>query len=165
MYFKVLIETEFQRGGSTFEIVRYVEAENTVFLFNELEKIPSLNAKELGYAVTTVQAITKEEYAAGKEAEANDPRQLRVHARFIVKETCTLAPLFAKNSFSEPVDGVTIDISSGGLGVGYPGDPIPVGTEVRVTIKALDIEGKAGRIVWSFSREGSAKSGLFWLQH
>lgn len=161
----MLIETEFQRDGNTFEIVRYVEAENTVFLFNELEKIPSLNAKELGYAVTTVQAITEEEYAAGKEAEAKDPRQLRIHARFIVKETCILAPLFAKPGFSEPIDGATIDISSGGLGVGYAGEPIPVGTELRVTIKALDIEGKAGRIVWSFGGSDGAKSGLFWLQH
>ena len=165
MYFRVLIETEFQRGGSTFEIIRYVEAENTVALFNELETIPSLNAKELGYAVTTVQAISKEEFEEGKEAEARDPRKLRVHARFIVKEKCVLAPLFANSGFSDPVEGETIDISSGGLGVSYPGEPIPVGREVRVTIQSLDIEGKAGRIVWSFNQNGVSKSGLSWLQH
>ena len=163
MYFRVLIETEFKRGGSPFEILRYAEAENTLLLFDKLEGMPGLSNKDIGYAITSVKSISKREYEKGKESEKKDPRMLRVHVRYLIKEECRIEPAGEANSFDVPLVSHTVDISAGGLGISTGSVKLKGDEEVIVSIKNLDIRKKRAQVAWSKGEEGNYSAGLFWL--
>lgn len=158
MYYKVVIEAGQMRAEDNFQITRFVEAENSVSLFEMLEETPGLMTEELGYAVTMVKAVSQKEFEAGQVAEEGELNRLRVHVRFKIKKACLITPRSGVSCVGE-----TIDISAGGAGVSYLGDLIPKGEKVALTIEDLQLNNKAAEIVWTVSRPGSNILGLKWL--
>lgn len=163
MYFKVLIETGYSRDGTPFEITRHVEAENTVLLFDRLKEIPGLDNKSIGYAVTTVKSISKREFDKGREDEKNDPRRLRVHARYVVVEKCIIEPSSPDVSFTDIFQSETIDMSAGGAGIKTFGRRLKMGDVVKLTIKKLEMSGKDAEVVWVREADGEFSAGLRWI--
>ena len=158
MYYKVVIEAGQMRAEDTFQITRFVEAENSVSLFAMLEETPGLMTEELGYAVTMVKSVSQKEFETGQIAEERELNRLRVHVRFKIKKACSIIP---KSGVS--LSGETIDISAGGVGVSYAGDAIATGREVALTISDLQIKNKAAEVVWNVSRTDINILGLRWL--
>ena len=158
MYYKVVIEAGQMRAEDTFQITRFVEAENSVSLFEMLEETPGLMTEELGYAVTMVKAVSQKEFEAGQIAEESELNRLRVHVRFKIKKTCLITPRSGVSYVGE-----TIDISAGGAGVSYPGELIPKGEKVSLTIEDLQLNNKSAEVVWTVSRPDVNMLGLKWL--
>ena len=158
MYYKVVIEAGHMRAEDNFQITRFVEAENSVSLFEMLEETPGLMTEELGYAVTMVKAVSQEEFEAGLIAEESELNRLRVHVRFKIKKAC----LITHKSGLELV-GETIDISAGGIGVSYRGDLILKGAKLRLSIDELQLDNKAAEVVWTVSKSNINIMGLKWL--
>lgn len=158
MYFKVVIEAGQMRAEDTFQIIRFVEAANTVSLFEMLEETPGLMTEELGYAVTMVKAVSKREFEAGRIEEERELNRLRIHVRFKIKKACLIAPWSGVS-----IAGETIDISAGGAGVSYIGELIPRGVKVKLTIEDLQLNNKVAEVVWSVSRPDINIMGLRWI--
>ena len=158
MYYKVVIEAGQMRAEDNFQITRFVEAENSVSLFEMLEETPGLMTEELGYAVTMVKAVSQKEFEAGQIAEESELNRLRVHVRFKIKKTCLITP-----QSGPPLVGETIDISAGGAGVSYPGELIPKGEKVSLTIEDLQLNNKSAEVVWTVLRPDINTLGLKWL--
>lgn len=158
MYYKVVIEAGQMRAEDTFQITRFVEAENSVSLFEMLEETPGLMTEELGYAVTMVKAVSQKEFEAGLIAEESELNRLRVHVRFKIKKACLIT---SRAGLS--LHGETIDISAGGAGVSCLGELIPKGEKVELTIEELQLNNKAAEIVWTVSRPDINIWGLKWI--
>lgn len=158
MYYKVVIEAGQMRAEDTFQITRFLEAENTIILFEMLEETPGLMTEELGYAVTMVKAVSQKEFKKGLIAEESELNRLRVHVRFKIKKACSITPRSGGSLVGE-----TIDISAGGVGVSYAGDTIAAGIKVALTISDLQIKNKAAEVVWNVSRPNINILGLKWL--
>ena len=158
MYYKVVIEAGQMRAEDTFQITRFVEAENSVSLFEMLEETPGLMTAELGYAVTMVKAVSKKEFKEGLIAEEGELNRLRVHVRFKIKKACLITP-----QSGAPLAGETIDISAGGAGVSYRGDLLPRGLQVALTIEELQLNNKTAQVVWAVSMADRNLLGLKWI--
>jgi len=158
MYYKVVIEAGQMRTDNTFQITRFVEAENSVSLFEMLEGTPGLMTEDLGYAVTMVKAVSREEFEKGRADEEYESTRLRGHVRFTIRKSCSITP-----EAGVPQAGETIDISAGGAGLSYAGDPIPAGMEVALTIGELEIKDKAAKVVWTVSKPDINILGLKWI--
>ena len=146
------------RAEDNFQIMRFIEAPNTVSLFEMLEETPGLMTEELGYAVTMVKAVSQKEFESGLIAEESELNRLRVHVRFKVQKACSITP---RSGVSLP--GETIDISAGGVGVSYRGDLIPKGVKLMLSIDDLQLDNKAAEVVWAISRPNINLLGLKWL--
>ena len=158
MYYKVVIEAGKMRAEDIFQITRFVEAENSVSLFEMLEETPGLMTEELGYAVTMVKAVSQKEFETGLIAEESELNRLRVHVRFKIKKACLITPRSGLSLLGE-----TIDISAGGAGVSYRGDLIPKGVKLLLSIDDLQISEKIAEVVWIVSRPNINILGLKWL--
>lgn len=163
MYFKVTIEAGLNRAADSFNIVRYIEAENTVVLFDELEKMPGLSSKELGYEITMVKPVSEKEFLKRKVDEEKNPHLLRIHVRFDVSERCKITPIQPDEENSKPFDAKTIDLSAGGFGIKYSGEKLEEGSLVKVTIEKLKIINKEARVRWNGGGSDEFRSGLEWL--
>ena len=163
MYYVVTIEAGYERDTEPFEITRYIEASSTVKLFEELEKHPGFMSAELGYVITMVQPVSKEEFLEGKGEEKDDLNLLRKNVRFHVKKKCFLEAIGRNVPFKRRLDAETTACSVGGAGIKYKGKALELGSKVKVTIEELEINNKEAKVVWVSSREGESKVGLKWL--
>jgi len=164
MYYKVTIEAGQMRNGRNFELLRYVEANNTVELFDKLEQYPGLMSNELGYVVTMVKPISKETFLRGKEKEKEDINRLRIHSRFNINTECILKPAGRYSGFSDAIVAETTTCSVGGLGVVYDGIRLENGCRVKVDIEELHIKDKYAEITWTQGEGEKWVVGLTWLK-
>lgn len=158
MYYKVVIEAGKMRVEDPFQVTLFIEAEDTVRLFEMLEEMPGLMTEELGYAVTMVKAVSHKEFENGRVAEQEELNKLRVHVRFKINKPCLIIP-----QSGLPLVGETIAISAGGAGVSYQGDLISKGAKLKLSIEELQLDSKAAEVVWVISRTDINILGLKWL--
>ncbi len=163
MYYIVTIEAGYERDTEPFEITRYIEASSTIKLFEELEKHPGFMSEELGYVITMVQPVSKEEFLEGKDEEKDNLDLLRKNVRFHVNKKCFIEAVGRNVSFKGKLDAETTACSVGGAGIKYKGKALDLGSKVRVTIEELEINNKEAKVVWVSSREEECKVGLKWL--
>ena len=163
MFYKVVIETGHRRGESEFQIIRYLKSESSVQLFDMLEGELGLNADGVGYAITMVKSISREEYEEGRAEEKKNPLYLRAHVRFKINKKCTIKVVLQNRMDPLFIEGETIDISAGGVGIAYAGNILEKGTHLTISIDQLQVADKKAEIVWSFSRHGHVSAGLRWL--
>jgi len=160
MYFKVVLEGGHAGAGKSFEMVRYLEAENAIVLLKYLETYPALKFKSTGRGITLVQPVSKEEYLAEKDIERNDPYSTRQYVRFDVKEKF----LLASRTGDLEIEGRTIDYSNGGMGVSCTGRTLPLNEVFSLTVETLGIIRKKVRVAWVRPlRDGYNAAGLKWL--
>ena len=163
MFYLVTIEAEFEREAETFEITRYVEASDTVTLFDELGKHPAFMSKELGYVITMVQPVTEEEYLKGKSEEKDPLELLRKHVRFRIEKKCIVEASVKDHPFTGKLDAETTTCSLKGVGLTYSGVELKRGDRVTITIPELKLNKKKAEVVWTSCHEGVYRSGLMWL--
>lgn len=163
MYFKVIIEAGHMRTSGNFEIVRYIEAENAVALFDVIQQLPGLVTKELGYRVSMVKPISITEYKKGKADEKHETRRLRVHVRYDIRRNCVLEPIRGDLDGEGKIAGETADISAGGIGVVYIGPKLEEGCLIGVSVDELGIAGKMAEVIWSKQSESGISMGMRWL--
>ncbi len=163
MFYVVTIEAGYEREADSFEITHYVEAADTITLFDELEKHPGFMAKELGYVITMVQPITEAEYLEGKSKEKDHLKQLRQHERFQIQKACIVEPADLDGPLTGRLEAETTNCSLIGVGIQYDGMALKLGDRVTITINDLNIVRREAQVVWSSGEEGRCRSGLKWL--
>lgn len=77
MYFKVLMEGGHLGAGKSYDMVRYLKADNIGVIFDLLGHFPRVKAKGITKSVKLIKPITEEEFVAGKTGELRDPYLMR----------------------------------------------------------------------------------------
>ena len=163
MYYIVTIEAGYERDADPFEITRFIEASSTVKLFEELEKHPGFMTEELGYVITMVQPVSKEEFLEGKAEEKDNLDLLRKNVRFHVSKKCFIEAVGRNVPFKGKLDAETTACSVGGVGIQYEGKALELGSRIKITIEELEIKDKEAKVIWSSSNDEACKVGLKWL--
>lgn len=80
-----------------------------------------------------------------------------------IKEACQLSMVSSTQLLHEPLITETVDYSEGGIAIKYDGPTFPIGEQLKVDIKSLDIAEKAAAVAWSNKSGNVVKAGLMWI--
>ncbi len=72
MYYKVLMEGGHMGAGKSYDMARYLQADNLVSILDALKRMPRLKIKGFSKAVKEITAISREEFCQGKKMEGRD---------------------------------------------------------------------------------------------
>ena len=72
MYYKVLMEGGHMGAGKSYDMTRYLQADNLVSILDSLKKMPRLKAKGFSRSVKEITAVSCEEFSRGKKMEGED---------------------------------------------------------------------------------------------
>jgi hypothetical protein len=114
--------------------------------------------------------FSDEDYELVSELERNIPEEIRkrrLHFRYTIKVPVTLQSGNASQLLNSKVQGITRDISSGGLGAIFP-VPVNVGDIYRLEFDPSDIDlplSFARCVSCALVREGAFSSGFKFLQN
>ena len=164
MYYKVLMELGHMGAGKSIEIVRYFEADDAVSLFNRLKHYPAIKSKKCGLGIGMIEAVTGEEYNAGRKKDKMDYCDMRQHVRKYLTEEHTTTILPESKHFP-PLPAQIIDYSTGGICLKYQGEKLSINSKYYIDGGALGASKKEAVVVWSGEKNwnNNFKSGFQWL--
>lgn len=73
MYYKVLMEGGHMGAGKSYDMTRYLRADNLFSIFDILASMPRLKSKGVGKSVKLITPVSRDEFVRGKDGEAHDP--------------------------------------------------------------------------------------------
>ena len=72
MYYKVLMEGGHMGAGRSYDMTRYLQADNLISILDTLKKMPRLKVKGFSRSVKEIATVSREEFFEGKKMEGRD---------------------------------------------------------------------------------------------